>query len=127
MYYTLTTTTLSFILEGAEQVAALRAKVSTDKEDITDIVFRDVFNNWEGMLVRMPGSYLPRFVMAGSYWTDEGWYFVYARKPRGVRKPILHNVLVITTKKDRYKHLVIETTKENADEIINWWKEKTKR
>ena len=123
MYYTLTTSTVSFILEGPEQVAALRAKVSVDKADVIDMEYKDVFNDWEGMLVRMPGSYVPRFVMAGSYWTDMGWYFVYARKPRGLRKPILHNVLVINTNKDRYKHLVIETTKENAEEIIHWWKE----
>jgi hypothetical protein len=126
MYFTLTTTTLAFVLEGTEQVAALRAKVSIDKADITEIKFHDVFNDWEGMLVRMPGSYLPRFIMAGSYWTEEGWYFVYAKKPRGIMKPILHNVLVITTKKDRYKHLVIETTKENANEIIAWYKERGK-
>ncbi len=127
MYYTLTTTALSFILEGTEQVAALRAKVSVDKQDIVDITYHDVFTDWQGMLVRMPGSYLPRFVMAGSYWTEEGWYFVYAKKPRGIMKPILHNVLVVTTKKDRYRHLVIETTKENANEIIHWYKEKTRK
>ncbi|MCA9324196.1 hypothetical protein KC992_03810 [Candidatus Saccharibacteria bacterium] len=127
MYYTLTTTTLSFILEGPEQVAALRAKVSIEKQDITEVSYHDAFNDWQGMLVRMPGAYVPRFVMAGSYWTDEGWYFVYARKPRGLRKPILHKVLVITTNRDRYRHLVIETSKENADEILHWWKEKRKK
>lgn len=127
MYYTLTTDTVSFVLEGAEQVAALRAKVSVDKADIEDVHFTDVFSDWQGMLVRLPGSYLPRFVMAGSYWTDEGWYFVYAKRPRGIKKPILHNVLVITTKKDRYKYLVIESNKENANEIIAWWREKRQK
>lgn len=123
MYYTLTTEAVSFILEGAEQVAALRAKVTIDRADITDATWRDAYSDWSSMLVRMPGSYLPRFIMAGSYWSDDGWYFVYAKKPRGMTRPILHNVLVITTKKDRYKTVVIETSKENAEEIIRWWKE----
>ncbi len=123
MYYTLTKGAVAFILEGREQVAALRAKVTVEKEDIVAIQWRDVFRDWSPMLVRMPGSYLPRFIMAGSYWSDDGWYFVYARKPRGLAKPILHNVIVIETKKDRYKYLVIETAKENAQEIIAWWQE----
>ena len=124
MYYTLTTTTISFILEGPEQVAALRAKVSVDKDDIISVEFHEVFNDWHGMLVRLPGSYLPRWIMAGSYWTDEGWYFVYAKKPRKILKPVLQNVLVVTTKKDKFKYLVIESNSDDAKEIINWWKEK---
>ncbi len=124
MYYTLTNTAVSFILEGAEQVAALRAKVSVEKADILDIAWHEVFADWNGMMVRMPGSYLPRWIMAGSYWTDEGWDFVYARKPRGMLKPILHKVLVLNTKKERYKRIIIETTQENAQEIIQWWQEK---
>lgn len=123
MYYTLTTEAVSFILEGAEQVAALRAKVTVNRADITDVVWRDVYSDWSSMLVRMPGSYLPRFIMAGSYWSDDGWYFVYAKKPRGMTRPILHNVLVVTTTKDRFKTIVVESTKPNAEEIIRWWKE----
>ncbi len=72
----------------------------------------------------MPGSYLPRWIMAGSYWSDDGWDFVYAKKPRGMLKPILHNVLVVTTTKDRYKRIIVEITKENANEITHWLNEK---
>ena len=75
-------------------------------------------------MMRMPGSYLPRWIMAGSYWSDEGWDFIYAHKPKGLIKPILHKVLVITTKKDKYKRLIIETNKENAQEIESWWHDK---
>lgn len=123
MYYTFTTTSVSFILEGTEQVAALRAKVRVEKSDITDITWHSVFSDWNSMMVRMPGSYLPRWIMAGSYWSDEGWDFVYARKPRGMMKPILHKIMVITTNKDKYRRIILETSKENMQEIKSWWKE----
>lgn len=125
MYYTLTKQTLSFVLEGAEQVAALRAKVSVAKEDIMSVEWHDVFSDWSTMMVRMPGSYMPRWIMAGSYWSEEGWDFVYAHKPRGLIKPILHKVLVVTTSKDKFRRLVIESTKDNANEIKAWWQEKS--
>lgn len=121
MYYTLTNSTLAFILEGSEQILALRAKVRIEKSDIIDMKWHEAFSQWSDLLVRMPGSYLPRWVMAGSYWTEDGWDFVYAKKPRGLLKPILHNVLVVNTAKARYRRLIIETTEENAQEIINWW------
>ena len=124
MYYTFTTTAVSFILEGTEQVAALRAKVRVEKSDITDVAWYSVFSDWNSMMVRMPGSYLPRWIMAGSYWSDEGWDFVYARKPRGMMKPILHKIMVITTSKDKYRRIILETSKENMQEILHWWKEK---
>ena len=124
MYYTFTTTAVSFILEGTEQVAALRAKVRVEKSDIKDVAWYSVFSDWNSMMVRMPGSYLPRWIMAGSYWSDEGWDFVYARKPRGMMKPILHKIMVITTSKDKYRRIILETSKENMQEILHWWKEK---
>ena len=125
MYYTLTNTKISFILEGTEPVLALRAKVTVEKKDIEDIQWHEAFSEWSGIFVRMPGSYLPRWVMAGSYWTEDGWDFVFAKKPRGMLRPILHKVIVVTTKKPRYKRLIIETTKENAKEIVAWWKERS--
>ena len=123
MYYTLTNSRVSFILEGTEQVLALRAKININKSDIISIQWHDAFSDWSGMLVRMPGSYLPRWVMAGSYWTEDGWDFVFAKRPRGLLKPILHNVIVIVTKKSRYRRLIIETNKDNAREIMQWWKD----
>lgn len=126
MYYTLTNSSLAFILEGPEQVAALRAKVVIELSDITNMEWMDVFAGWNKWLIRLPGTYMPKMIMAGSYWSEEGWEFVYAKKPKGFSRPILHDVLVIRTNKDRYSRLVIETTKENAQEMINWWKDKTK-
>jgi hypothetical protein len=123
--YTLTTNnSLTFILEGAEQVLAFRAKVEINKSDIIDINWYEKFNTWPSMQVRMPGSYLPSWIMAGSYYSDEGWDFVYAKKPKGLMQPILFDVLVVETKNDRYRRVIIKTTKESGDEIINWWNTK---
>lgn len=121
MYYTLTTSSISIILEGSEQVLALRAKINVEKDDILDVQWHEVFSEWESMMVRMPGSYLPHWIMAGSYWTENGWDFVFSKKPRGMMRPVLHEVIVITTKKTRYHRLIVKLSKENAQEIIGWW------
>lgn len=127
MYYTLTNSSISFILEGIEQALSLRAKVTIQKKDIESIEWHETFSEWETMMVRMPGSYLPRWVMAGSYWTEEGWDFVFAKKPRGVIRPILHGVVVIKTKRQRYSRLILETTEANAKEMKAWLREKRRR
>ncbi len=123
MYYTLTKSQLAIIMEGSEQVLALRAKIKVERSDIEAVTWHDSFSDWQGMLVRMPGSYLPRWVMAGSYWAEDGWYFVFAKRPRGMLRPVLNSVLVITTKKERYRRLVVQVTEQNAQEIIAWWKD----
>lgn len=124
MYTIKTLDSISFILEGTEQVLSFKAKIKVAKEDITNISWHDRFNDWPSLLVRMPGSYLPAWIMAGSYWHDEGWDFVLAKKPKGLLQPILFDVLVVKTKKARYKRIIIRMKKEKAQEIIDWWKEK---
>ena len=118
-----TNDSIAFILEGAEQVLAFRAKIKVDKSDITSINWYDRFNEWPSLQVRMPGSYLPSWVMAGSYWNEEGWDFVLAKKPKGLVQPLLFDVLVIETSKDKYKRIILKMTKDKAQTIINWWKE----
>jgi len=124
MYYTLTNSQIAFVLEGSEQILALRAKVRVEKQDIITMKWHETFSEWSNLMIRMPGSYLPNWIMAGSYWTDDGWEFVFAKKPRGLIQPVLSSVLVIETRKQRYSRLTIETTKQNAKEIIAWWKDK---
>jgi hypothetical protein len=123
--YTITTTdSLTFILEGAEQVLAFRAKVKINKSDIINIKWYEKFNEWPSLQVRMPGSYLPSWIMAGSYYSEEGWDFVLAKKPKGLMQPLLFDVLVVETKKDKYKRVVLKMSETEASEIIKWWKEK---
>jgi hypothetical protein len=122
--YTLTTKdSLTFILEGTEQVLAFRAKVKAVRSDILSISWHDKFNDWSSMQIRMPGSYLPSWIMAGSYWNDEGWDFVFAKKPKGLLLPVLFDVLVIETSQPKYRRIIVQTSKEKAQEIISWWKE----
>ena len=122
MYTTTTNENLTFVLEGTEQVLAFRAKINIAREDIVNITWHDRFNDWPSLQVRMPGSYLPSWIMAGSYWSEEGWDFVLAKKPKGLMQPILFDVLVVETKKDRYKRVMIRMKKEKVDEILKWWK-----
>lgn len=124
MYTVTTTDSLSFILEGAEQVLAFRAKVKINKSDILSIKWYEKFSEWPSLQVRMPGSFLPSWIMAGSYYSEEGWDFVLAKKPKGLMQPLLFDVLVVETKKDKYKRVVLKMSQAEADEIIKWWKEK---
>lgn len=121
--YTMTTAdSITFVMEGSEQVLSLRAKISVKLGDITNVTWHERFSDWPKMQVRMPGTYLPRWIMAGSYYSDEGWDFVLAKKPKGMMQPVLFDVLVVETTQDRYKRIIIRTDKEKATEVIDWWK-----
>lgn len=124
MYTTTTTKDLTFILEGTEQVLAFKAKVSVSREDITNITWYDRFNDWPSLQVRMPGSYLPAWIMAGSYWNEDGWDFVLAKKPKGMLQPTLFDVLVVETNKTKYKRIILRMKEPEAQNIIDWWKDK---
>lgn len=126
MYTVTTNDNISFILEGTEQVLAFRAKVSADRKDITSISWHDKFNDWPSLNVRMPGSYLPSWIMAGSYWNEEGWDFVLAKKPKGMLRPLLFDVLVIETSKPKYKRIIIRMEEDKAKDVIKWWEESKK-
>lgn len=122
MYFSTTHETFSVILEGREQVLALKSKVAIPKASIQSISWQDVFSDWRTWEVRMPGSYLPKWLMAGSFWTEEGWDFVYGRRPRGIVRPELHRVMVIETDINKYKRVIVGTNKTEAQKIIDWWK-----
>ena len=126
--YTITTNdSLSFIMEGTEQVLSFRAKIRINVEDITSISWEERFTDWPSLQVRMPGSYLPSWIMAGSYWNEEGWDFVLAKKPKGLTQPLLFDVLVVETTKNRYKRVIMRMEADRAKEIIRWWKEVSSR
>lgn len=122
--YTLTTKdSLTFVLEGNEQVLAFRAKVTVALSDILSISWHEKFKDWPSLQVRMPGSYLPAWVMAGSYWNDEGWDFILAKKPKGFLLPVLFDVLVIETSKPKYRRIIVQMSQKKAKNIINWVEE----
>lgn len=112
-------------LHGKEQVAALRAKVCAPKETITSIRFVPVFEEWRKWQMRMPGTYAPQLLMAGSYWTEEGWDFIYAKRPKGFYKPRLENVLVVETTENKFRRIIVGCDEAKAQEIIAWWQNKS--
>ncbi|MDQ3065089.1 MAG: hypothetical protein M3Q36_02360 [bacterium] len=114
-------------LHGREQFWALRAKVSVPLDTITDLRFEPIFQDWRKWQVRMPGTHAPTRLLAGSYWTEEGWDFLYVKRPVGFRIPRAENVLVIDTNQDRYKRIIISLDESESSGIIKWWNQaKTK-
>ena len=113
---------LTIILRGREQLWALRAKLQINRDDITKIRFMPVFDEWRRWEVRMPGASIPGHLVAGSYWTEEGWDFVYVVNPRGFIKPKADNVLVIETSQSRYKRIILSYDEAEAKKIVSWWK-----
>jgi hypothetical protein len=112
---------LSVVLHGKEQLWAIRARVKVPKSTILSVRFEPKFQDWRKWEVRIPGTHIPRVLMAGSYWTEEGWDFLYVKKPRGLRKSRLENVLVVETDQNRYRRLIVSCDSKQADKIIKWW------
>jgi len=115
---------LSIELHGREQLWALRARVRINREDIVSIKYQKNFKDWRKWEVRMPGASIPGHLVAGSYWTEEGWDFIYVTDPRGLYKPLADNVLVVETKLDRYKRIIVSMPSKEANNITNWFKPK---
>lgn len=113
---------LGLELHGREQLWTLRAKISVPLKTIQSINFRDDFQDWRKWQVRMPGTNAPKLLMAGSYWTEEGWDFLYAKRPAGFYKPKLNDVLVIETDQARYKRIILSIDKSEASRISKWWR-----
>lgn len=108
-------------LHGREQFWALRAKVDIPKSSIKDIRYEPTFKDWRKWEVRIPGTAVPRLLFAGSYWTEEGWDFLYIKKPRGLIKPTVNSVLVVETDQNRYKRVIVTCDPAEAKRIIKWW------
>lgn len=114
---------LVIILQGREQMWALRAKITVPRKNITDIRFEPKFQDWRKWEVRMPGTALPKVLLAGSYWTEEGWDFLYLKKPHhGLFKPVIEDVLVVETDQNRYQRLLLSCDRANANRVMRWYK-----
>jgi len=111
-------------LRGKEQFFALRACVKVPFDSILSIAYEEKWQDWRKWEVRMPGTGAPGKLMAGSFWTEQGWDFLYVRSPRGLRRPIAENVLVITTSQDRYRRVIVSCDGDTAKDITAWWRTK---
>lgn len=121
MILTTNGTGLRVELHGHEQVWAMRAKVDIPRETIQAIRFEPVFSDWRKWEVRIPGTAVPRLLFSGSYWTEDGWDFLFIKRPRGIVRPVAHSVLVIETDQNRYKRIILSLDETEAKRIIKWW------
>lgn len=112
--------TLTIELHGKEQFFAVKAKVVVKKKDIQIAAFRSVFQDWRKWQVRAPGAGIPKRIIAGSFWTEEGWDFLYLTNPHGIIEPMVNNVLFIETNQNKFKRIVVSCDPKEAAKIVAW-------
>ena len=114
---------LTIILERREQIAAFRAKIVIKKNEVTELSWCDKFSDWRRWEVRLPGASIPRRLIAGSYWTEKGWDFLYLRRPVGLRSPVVGDVILIELNgHNRYQRVALSGTKEDYNYLHKWLK-----
>jgi hypothetical protein len=117
---------LTLQLQRSEQIAALKAKITIIKKQIISITWNDTFEDWRRWEVRMPGSAIPNRLLAGSYWTEEGWDFLYIKRPVGVSGTVALNVIVIALEgHEKYKRVIVSATEEDYQHIHKWFRRST--
>lgn len=121
MKFTLDQRKLVITLKGFEQFLSFKNHLFVDKEHITDVTWHHSFDDWKPLEIRLPGTGAPGALIAGSFWTPEGWDFIYVRRPHGFFRPKAVNVIVIETNLHRYHRIIISCPPKQADEIIRWW------
>jgi len=107
-------------LHGREQVWALKAKISVLKKDIIVAEYKELFHDWRKWEVRLPGTGMPGKLVAGSFWTEEGWDFLYLINPHGWVNPFVHHVLYIETKQAKYKRIIVSSNQAEAQKVATW-------
>lgn len=120
MKFTPTNNALEIELEGREQIWALKTKINIPKKSITSILFLSEFKDWRKWEVRLPGTGLPGKLVAGSFWTDEGWDFLYLKNPKGWLNPIAHNVIYIETTLNKYHRIIVSSNASQAKILQTW-------
>ncbi len=111
---------LEIKFEGIECVYAFRRKIIVPKNIIRKIHWEEGFQDWRTIEFRLPGSFLPGAIIAGSFYAKEGWDFIYSTRPSGWTRPKLKDVLVIETNKQRYRRIIIGYNLEQAKEVLAW-------
>lgn len=111
-------------LEGAEVLWGMKSKVIVLKNSISDLEWCPEFSDWRKYEFRMPGTYVPGAIIAGSFWTNAGWDFIYVRQPHGMWRPRLPDVLVIETKNERYKRIIVNCSSKEAERLRAWLKKR---
>lgn len=84
-------------LEGLEKLLALKGAVEVPLELIERVSTEEPARSWRD--IRAPGTYIPKLVRAGTYYTPRGkefWYVTRGRRP-----------LVIELRAGGYKRIVL--------------------
>ena len=122
MKFVTTPSELLVLLDRKEQLAALKAKLTLPREQILDLSWCDTFEDWRRWEVRLPGSAIPNRLLAGSYWTEEGWDFLYIRRPVGVTEPVALNVLRIDLRgHDKYTRVIVSASEDDFVHLEKWF------
>ena len=111
---------LTVELEGREQLWALKSKIIVQRKDIISARYMSKFMAWRKWELRLPGAGLPGVLVAGSFWTEQGWDFLYIKNPQGWLNPEVRKVLVIETKLPKYRRIIISCPLEQASEVVAW-------
>ena len=111
---------LTIELQGREQIWALRTTITIPKKYIIRVEYRKYFDDWRKWEVRLPGTGMPGKLIAGSFWTEQGWDFLYLTNPKGWLNPAAHGVLYIETTQQKFKRIILSCSKEQAILVENW-------
>ena len=107
-------------LEGQEQLWALKSRIDIPRKHILYAEWRDVFDDWKKWELRMPGTYAPGILAAGSFLTEDGWDFMYVQKPKGFTNPVVQKVLVIETDLKKYRRIIVTLDHSEAQKVLMW-------
>ncbi|MGH9130418.1 MAG: hypothetical protein ACRDWV_01830 [Acidimicrobiales bacterium] len=96
----ITSTTLRVVIEGADKVLALKGSLEVPLSHVKGArADPEAARGWQGL--RLPGSYIPGLITAGSFRKDGEWSFFDVHRPG--------NALVIELDgHEHYSRLVIE-------------------
>lgn len=111
---------LTIELQGREQIWALRTTITIPKKYIIRVEYRKYFDDWRKWEVRLPGTGMPGKLIAGSFWTEQGWDFLYLTNPKGWLNPTVHGVLYIQTTQQKFKRIILSCSKEQALLVEKW-------
>lgn len=113
--------TVRLIFSGMEQVWAFKSEVKVLREHIKQVEYEPSFKEWRTWGLRLPGTALPGKLIAGSYWTNAGWDFLYVLNPKGWLHPTVEQVMVIETDQNYYRRIIFTCPQADADRMLAWW------
>jgi hypothetical protein len=112
--------TLRIQLEGSEQLWAMKTHIDVPKSNILYTEWCEYFDDWHKYEVRLPGTFAPGFLAAGSFLTENGWDFLYITKPKGLINPVAKQVLIIETDLNKYRRLILSMEHADASKVLTW-------